>query len=288
MSWQEIRVSVAGDLESSTAELFESLGALAVTTEGNSSEPWLEAGLPTPPKWSDVTITGLFGRDIDADSLINTISTQLGGQPALRSILEDRDWEREHLAHFKPIHIGRDFWVVPSFAEVEVNARYQLRLDPGLAFGTGSHETTAMCLDWLTRYDVRGKRVIDFGCGSGILAIGALILGAEHAWGVDIDPRALPAARENADNNGVGDRLELAETADFPADVTGDIVIANILAGTLVELQPALSALVRPGGRLLLSGILAHQTDAVTRAFQEHGKFASWRRGDWMLLVNAA
>lgn len=288
MSWQEIRVSVSGDQESTTAELFESLGALAVTTEGNSSEPWLEAGLPTPPQWSDVTVIGLFSRSVDADALTAKVSTALGGLPALRSVLEDRDWEREHLQHFKPIHVGQDFWVVPSFAETKVEARYQLKLDPGLAFGTGSHETTAMCLDWLTRQDVRGKRIVDFGCGSGILAIGALILGAEHAWGVDIDPRALPAAADNAEVNGVAAKLDLAITPDFPDDITGDIVIANILAGTLVDLQPQLSKLVRPGGRLLLSGILAQQTDAVTSAFAEHGKFCSWRRGDWMLLYNAS
>ncbi len=288
MSWQELRVSVSGELEASTAELFESLGALAVTTEGNSSEPWLEAGLPTPPKWSDVTVIGLFPSDADGDALIATASSRLGGVPVLRSLLEDRDWEREHLQHFKPIHIGRDFWVVPSFAETEIEARFQLQLDPGLAFGTGSHETTAMCLDWLTRQNLCGKRIIDFGCGSGILAIGALILGADHAWGVDIDPRALPAARENARVNNVDERLDLAITPDFPDDVTGDIVIANILAGTLVDLQPQLSRLVRPGGRLLLSGILAQQTDSVTAAFAEHGKFCSWRRGDWMLLYNSS
>ena len=169
--------------------------------------------------------------------------------------------------NFKPMRFGQRLWIVPSWHEAPEPDAVNLLLDPGLAFGTGTHPTTALCLEWLDGQQLQDLQVIDFGCGSGILAIGALLLGAERVVGTDIDPQALEASRDNAQRNGLADaRLPLYLPEDMPSE-PADVLVANILAGPLVSLAPQLTALVKPGGRIALSGILAEQRDEILTAY---------------------
>lgn len=184
---------------------------------------------------------------------------------------------------FAPMRFGERLWIVPSWSEAPDPQAVNLKLDPGLAFGTGTHETTALCLEWLDRADLAGKTVLDFGCGSGVLAIAALLLGADSATGTDIDPQALTASMDNARNNGVVDNLHLYLPEKMPADFGCDVLVANILAGPLVELAAQLASYCRPGATLALSGILAEQADSVREAY------APWfdltpttQQGDWV------
>jgi ribosomal protein L11 methyltransferase len=200
--------------------------------------------------------------------------------------LEDRAWEREWLKDFKPMQFGRRLWVCPGGMSLPASARDAciIDLDPGLAFGTGTHPTTAMCLEWLDGADLAGTRVIDYGCGSGILAIAALKLGAREAVGTDIDPQALMASRDNAERNAVSDKLVL-QTVERTID-PADVLLANILAGPLAELAASFAKLVKPGGRIVLSGILKEQALPLAQTY------AAWfdmdspvYREDWARLV---
>ena len=218
---------------------------------------------------------GLFDGTADAGALRAALDAALDGGGALRiEPLQDQDWERAWLEHFRPMRFGRRLWVLPGGQTAELaDGDVAVELDPGLAFGTGTHATTALCLDWLGSLDLAGRRVIDVGCGSGILAIAALKLGAAGAVAIDHDPQALLATRENAARNGVADRLTVLG-ADAPPPEPADVVVANILAGTLIELAPQVEAMVRPGGLLALSGILAEQIDDVAAAYVRPGRSA--------------
>lgn len=173
------------------------------------------------------------------------------------------------MENFHPMRFGERLWICPSWRDVPDPSAVNVMLDPGLAFGTGTHPTTALCLEWLDSLDLAGKTVIDFGCGSGILAIAALKLGAARAIGIDIDPQAIQASRDNARRNGVEDRLALFLPQDKPNGLHADVVVANILAGPLRELAPLISILPAKGGVIGLSGILASQAESVCEAYQE-------------------
>ena len=182
--------------------------------------------------------------------------------------IEDQDWERSWMDNFHPMRFGQRLWIVPSWHAAPEPDAVNLLLDPGLAFGTGTHPTTSLCLQWLDAQQLQGKTLIDFGCGSGILAIAGLLLGAEHAVGTDIDIQALEASRDNAQRNQIVDELfDLYLPENMPAE-PADVLVANILAGPLVSLAPQLASLVKPGGLLALSGILAEQTDEILQAYQ--------------------
>ena len=199
--------------------------------------------------------------------------------------LEERDWVRAWLDHFHPMRFGRRLWICPSCQTPPDPEAVNIRLDPGLAFGTGAHPSTALCLEWLDSADLRGQTLLDYGCGSGILAIAAAKLGAQRVWAVDIDPQALMASDDNAAENEVEDRIELADPSELPATLTVDILIANILAGVLIRLAPELARRVKPGGRLALAGILEAHADAVHAVFNRDFIFGSRRqREDWVLL----
>ena len=171
--------------------------------------------------------------------------------------------------NFHPMRFGERLWIVPSWHAAPEPDAVNLLLDPGLAFGTGTHPTTSLCLQWLDAQQLQGKTLIDFGCGSGILAIAGLLLGAEHAVGTDIDIQALEASRDNAQRNQVADdRFDLYLPEQMP-DTPADVLVANILAGPLVSLAPRLASLVKPGGLLALSGILAEQTDEILQAYRD-------------------
>lgn len=292
MSWLEAHVRTDPAHAAQVEAALEAAGAVSVTLVDAADDPVLEPQPGATPLWAQVRVTGLFDGAAGADALRAALGASLPADGALRvEPLEEQVWERAWLEHFRPMRFGRRLWVIPGGQTAELAAGdVAVALDPGLAFGTGTHATTALCLEWLDSIDLAGRRVIDVGCGSGILAVAALKLGAAEAVAIDHDPQALLATRENAARNGVTERLTVIG-ADAPPSEPADVVVANILAGTLIELAPRILAMVRPGGRLALSGILAEQTDAVAAAYAEPGaiRFSpAVLRDGWALLHGTA
>ena len=265
--------------------LFE-LGAVSVTLEDAADDPVLEPAPGETPLWPTVVVKAVFPPDADADVLAACLAQALPDAPAPRfEALPDKAWEREWLKDFKPMRFGRRVWVCPGGLPAGAPDAIRIELDPGLAFGTGTHPTTALCLEWLDGRDLAGVTTVDYGCGSGILAIAAAKLGAASVLAMDIDPQALIATRENAERNGVAALTEV--TADPELDASrADVLVANILAGPLVELAPRFAQAVRAGGQLALSGLLLEQADTVTSAYRpwfDIGIAAS--RDGWALLA---
>ncbi len=291
MPWLEANLTIDKSRAPLIEQLFEELGAVAVTFGDAGDEPVLEPGPGETPLWEATRVTGLFAGDTDVDSLRSMIGLALGADDR-RSLklkrVNDRDWERAWMDHYRPMRFGRRLWIRPSGSEVDQDDAVIVDLDPGLAFGTGTHQTTALCLSWIDGQDLSGKRLIDFGCGSGVLAVAALKMGASRAIAVDHDPQALLATRENGKRNQVSDRLEVMHSSAF-TPATADVVIANILANTLIELSVELLALLRPGSDLVLSGILRDQAEAVAKAYRARVDFRpAETRDDWVLLHGRA
>ena len=227
--------------------------------------------LGTTPLWSHTHLLALFEADTDADALLAHLQLLRGGELPEHQVevIEEQDWERSWMDNFQPMRFGRRLWIVPSWRVAPEPDAVNLLLDPGLAFGTGTHPTTALCLEWLDAQSLNGQSLLDFGCGSGILAIAGLLLGAAHAVGTDIDTQALEASRDNAQRNGIAEeRFALYLPEQLPQE-PADVVVANILAGPLVSLAPQITALVKPAGRLALSGILAEQAEEVRAAYAD-------------------
>ncbi len=242
-------------------------GALAVTYTDQHDDPILE---PAPGEfrlWPHSRLQALYPFETSPEELVAGLSHVLRVEPARLNVetLADRVWEREWLRDFHPMCFGKRLWVAPHHANVHTRDAIVVRLDPGLAFGTGTHATTAMCLAWLDEHASEGQVAIDYGCGSGVLGVAAAKLGAREVHAFDIDPQALTATRDNATANGVADRVRVVER-DAELPVNADIVLANILCGPLCDLAPRFAALTRPGGRIVLAGLLNSQSDEVTRA----------------------
>jgi len=288
MEWRQFVMHLERLEPDRVEEILARHGALAVTLSDAADDPVLEPAPGETPLWGDTRITGLFEVGFDLDALERDLLTSLNLErlPEHRvETLADRDWEREWLRDFRPMRFGRRLWVCPSGFEIEDADAIVLRLDPGLAFGTGTHPTTALCLEWLDSIELDSRRVLDFGCGSGILAIAALRLGAGTATGVDIDPQALTATSKNAEANGVSERL-VALPGGVDCGAGYDVVLANILAGPLVDLAATLAARLARGGRLALSGILTAQADTVRAAYEPWVRFDPPRSSaDWTLLT---
>jgi ribosomal protein L11 methyltransferase len=264
MAWLQLRLDTRPDQVETLESLMLATGAVAVTMEDNADQPVLEPGVGETPLWGQTRLTGLYPADTDMGDVLAAFPAELLRQANQRvEILEDKDWEREWMQHYQPMRFGRRLWVCPSWLEPPDPGAINLLLDPGLAFGTGTHPTTALCLAELDGMALDGQCVVDYGCGSGILAVAALRLGASCALGVDNDPQALVATRDNANRNGIAAAaLEVAQPDAFDQaawEQRADVVIANILAGPLVELADTLLALLKPRGTLLLSGLLATQ-----------------------------
>ncbi|MFV8819745.1 50S ribosomal protein L11 methyltransferase [Haliea sp. E17] len=275
MTWVQLRLDTdpasAGELE----DLLLASGAVAVTLEDNADQPVLEPGVGETPLWNQTRLTGLYPADADMGEVLGYLPEDVLAQGSYRvEILEDRDWEREWIQHYQPMQFGSRLWVCPSWLEPPEPNAVNLLLDPGLAFGTGTHPTTALCLAELDSMDLTGLTLVDYGCGSGILAVAALKLGAAHALGVDNDPQALIASRDNATRNGIADaQFELALPGQYAMpDWQGrsGVVIANILAGPLMELSATLLELLAPKGTLLLSGLLDTQAPAMIAHYAPH------------------
>lgn len=268
MSWLQLRLDTDPERAAVLEQHMLEAGAVAVTMEDNADQPVLEPGVGETPLWRHIRLTGLYPADTDMHAVLTHFPEAMLRDCNQRiEILEDKDWEREWIKHYQPMRFGRRLWVCPSWLEPPDPAATNLLLDPGLAFGTGTHPTTALCLTELDSLELTGSKVVDYGCGSGILAVAALKLGAAAALGVDNDPQALVASRENCARNHIPETA-LAIAAPNTELIThwhgqADVVVANILAGPLMELSDTLLGLLRPGGTLLLSGLLSTQAEAL-------------------------
>ena len=285
MAFLQLTIELGSTDPAPVEEALFAIGALSVTLEDAADDPILEPAPGALPLWPTVNIKALFSEATPPHSVIEALHTQLGNTPTVYRFeqLADRHWEREWLKDFHAMQFGERLWICPDGQRPNDPNAIIVDLDPGLAFGTGTHPTTAMCLQWLDEFPPQGQSVIDYGCGSGILAIAALKLGAHRVHGVDIDPQALLASRDNAERNHVSDALTLSlNDQTLP---TADLVMANILAGPLEMLAPRLAELTRQQGKIVLSGVLTEQAPAV------QNRYATWfamdpitTHGDWARL----
>jgi len=287
MPWLQLTIESSPDDAERISDALSELGAAAVTLLDGADQPLYEPPPGETPLWSDTRVTGLFTADAD----LSTIATQLAEKleidalpPWRASPLEDKDWEREWMDDFHPMPFGKRLWIVPSWHAAPDENAVNILLDPGLAFGTGTHPTTALCLQWLDAHGADHPEVIDYGCGSGILAVAALKLGAGHVWAVDNDPQALIASRDNATKNQLTGHIDAITPARLPEQPVR-LLLANILAQPLMELAEKFSRLVEPGGHIVLSGILQHQAEGITRHYAQWFDMApAAQQEEWMRL----
>jgi ribosomal protein L11 methyltransferase len=279
MPWQSLRVTLDASQAEAFSEALMSLGAISASLEDADAGSLDETpifGEPTEPDaglWQHCIVTALLGPDNQPADLIAraALATGLSKIPPWSvEAVDDQDWVRLTQSQFDPIPISPRLWIVPTWHEAPDSQALNIRLDPGLAFGTGSHPTTRLCLRWLDENIKGGETVLDYGCGSGILAIAAAKLGAGEVWGVDIDPQAIQAAAYNADMNAVSARFY---TPDQAPDTAAQIVVANILTNPLKALAPLLASLTLPGGRLVMSGILEQQAESVMQVYRTWFEF---------------
>nr|WP_028079769.1 50S ribosomal protein L11 methyltransferase [Solimonas soli] len=292
MAWLQLRVHTRHP--EFADEILQAHGAAAVSFIDAVDDPVLEPPPGETPLWANTVTLGLFAEGTDLESVQASLRELLpdGGEARFATeLIEDQDWVRVWLEDCPPLPFGQRLWVVPreKVGEVTQADAVILRLDPGLAFGTGTHPTTALCLQWLAelaeRGELAGKTVLDYGCGSGVLAIAALLLGAERAVCVDIDPQALLATRDNAAENGVADRIVTLPAEHF-VPLPADVVVANILANPLIALAPRLASSIRGGGRLALAGLLDRQAGDVRAAYEPWFDFdADASRDGWTRLA---
>lgn len=288
MTWLELSVRVARRHATLVETLLQNEPVLAVTMTDDADDPVLEPGVGETPLWPSVCVTALFDGATPVEPLTRILSLVPGvDRPQQVSFrrLENQQWERVWMDRFKPMQFGKGLWIVPGGSEVPAQARHVLKLDPGLAFGTGTHPTTRLCLEWMDGHDFTGQTVVDYGCGSGVLGIAAAIKGGAGVICIDNDPQALLATRDNANRNGVQDVIVCVAPEQFGPQ-TADVVLANILAGPLIELAPRLCATLGTGGSLVLSGILESQAQEVAHAYAGTFPKLETRVDDgWVLLA---
>ncbi|ADE16585.1 ribosomal protein L11 methyltransferase [Nitrosococcus halophilus Nc 4] len=288
MAWIQLYFEVNADKVEHLSNQLSEIGAAAVTLLDAADQPLLEPPPGDTPLWTQTRVSALFPVGTDLDALLEGLRQDWapGTFPSHRwEILADQDWERAWMTHFKPMQFGSRLWICPSWLPPPDPTAVNILLDPGLAFGTGTHPTTALCLEWLANTNLSQAQVIDYGCGSGILAIAALKLGAAAAFAVDYDPQALMATRENAACNGVASQLQALSPSEL-AETQADFLVANILAGPLQELAPCFAKLVHPGARLALSGITSEQVQPLIQAYHHWFTFdVPVVRENWALLA---
>ena len=271
MPWIQINTTVQEPLAEPLSDALIELGAASVTFEDAKDAPIFEPEIGTTPIWAQTKVIGLFDAEVDANSIVTAIKTQfpeLAEQPFKIEQLEDKDWVRAWMDQFQPMQFGDHLWIVPSWHQPPEPEAINLMLDPGMAFGTGTHPTTALCLTWLDQHPPVNQTVIDYGCGSGILALAAQKLGAKSVVGTDIDPQAITASKQNAERN--QETIPFHLVKDFDSEPV-DLLIANILAGPLKELAPEFDRLLKPGGTLVLSGLLTTQAEGLQQHYQQYG-----------------
>lgn len=287
MTWHQISVISDEHTAPRLADFFSHLGAVSVTYMDAEDEPVYEPGIGETKIWSNTQVIALYEMDADPELIKARVHAQFQQDNLVNwryELVEDQEWERAWMEFYKPMKFADKLWVCPTGQEQLEAGTVCLTLDPGLAFGTGTHPTTALCLEWLASHDLTGKTVIDYGCGSGILAVAAILLGANNAHAVDIDPQALTATHDNAVKNHVEDKIKAYLPEQF-TPVQADVVLANILAKPLIELSKTIADLVAPGGHLVLSGILVEQAESVITAYQSVIAFqAPVQQEDWIRL----
>ena len=289
MPWLKLKLRTNQDQAQALADALEEWGAISVTLEDAADQPLFETHWDRSPLWSEVQVTGLFPEHTDTDAILARAREQLSlaeNPPHQIDLLGDEDWAHSWMAHYKPLQVGSRLWIVPSWCAPPEPDAINIILDPGLAFGTGDHPTTSLCLEWLAEQTLTNKIILDYGCGSGILSIAALKLGAAQVFAVDIDALALDVTRRNAVHNGIHSGFHVMLPSELPPGSQADIVIANILFGTLIELAAEIKARVRPGGWLVLSGLLGSDQAAGVRPHYEPPFALTLRdRQNWMLLA---
>lgn len=287
--WLQIMLSTTPETCDDIIEVLSEAGAIAVTLQDSADEPVYEPPPGEELLWSQTRVIGLFEADTRVDDLLYHLKTALEVDELPNCMvkqLANQDWERVWIDHFKPMQFGKNLWVCPTAHTPPDPGAINLMLDPGLAFGTGTHPTTALCLEVISELDMKDRHILDYGCGSGILAIAAARLGAASVWAIDIDEQALQATFENAQRNDVSDQVITELPDGLPNDTDFDILLANILSGPLIELAPYFASLVRAEGTLVLSGILAEQADKVRQAYKNWFDFAEpLKREDWVCLT---
>tara|TARA_B100000700_G_scaffold326660_1_gene438856 strand:- start:28 stop:849 length:822 start_codon:yes stop_codon:yes gene_type:complete len=263
-------------------------GAQAVTYRDAADTPIFEPPLGKVLLWKQTLVTGLFDASLDMKPVVaNLEKAKVLSKPLQYKLdgLEDKDWELEWMDNFHPIQFGDRLWICPTWRDIPDPNAVNILLDPGMAFGTGTHPTTAMCLEWLDANVKGGEQVVDFGCGSGILGIAALKLGSAKAMGIDIDKQALLSTQENAERNQVADQFDVFLPEQHP-NAQADLVLANVLAGPLRELSDIIKGFVKPGGRLVLSGILERQAQSVMDAYAPEIEFETpTQQEEWVMLA---
>ena len=285
MPFLELHLRLRAEDQPKVEAAIEAQGSLAITLLDADDVPILEPGVGETPLWPDLVLTALFPAECDQLELLIALDPLIDAQilrTAKFAQVDDKDWTRVWMDGYHPMQFGRRLWIVPTTHEPPDPEAVNIRLDPGLAFGTGTHPTTALCLEWLDGLDLAGKTVLDFGCGSGILAIAALKLGAAHAYGVDNDPQALLASQSNAQRNGVQDRFTVLSDRS-PAPPPCDVLIANILLPPLLALKALLAQGCKAGAPAAFSGMLAGQEKDLIPAYK--GLFEGFdvkQQGDWI------
>ena len=288
MPWLQLKCSTRPQTVELISTWLTDHGALSVTYEDAADQPLYEPPPGETPLWQHTIVTGLYEANTDIDAL--TQALQQDAPAAIDSlrveILEDKDWVREWMERYQPMQFGDSLWIVPSHHTPPDPKAVNILLDPGLAFGTGTHPTTAMCLRWLASHPPLAQVVVDYGCGSGILGIAAAKLGARQVMAIDNDPQALLATTRNAEHNQVASYIRCLGI-ESPLQIQCDTLLANILAGPLISLAPRFSEFVRPGGNIVLSGILAEQAETVRHAYATWFDFQRTLQQDEWVLLNA-
>jgi ribosomal protein L11 methyltransferase len=271
MPWCEVCVAVLREQAAVAEDVLEQLGALAITLEDDADDPVLEPEVGSTPLWPTVQVRGLFGTEVSRPRITDALQRLPGlGRPELIHWREvgDQDWERAWMEQFRPMQFGQSLWIVPTGMQIPFDENNtEIRLDPGLAFGTGTHPTTALCLEWLDSQDLSGTTVVDYGCGSGILGIAAALKGADRVTCVDNDPQALEATQANIRRNEVAGIIDCKAPDEFD-ETEADVLLANILSGPLVKLSSVLLGSLKSGGRIVLSGVLEEQAGEVIKAYR--------------------
>lgn len=276
--WLQLEVRVARDRAAAVEAALLAAGAVSVSLQDQGDDPVLEPGVGETPLWTQIRATGLFNPGTDTAAVMRRLAAGKVGEFAngCWQELPDQDWERSWMADWRPVRRGERLWICPSWCTPPDAQAINLILDPGLAFGSGTHPTTFLCLQWLDGQQLAGKTVIDYGCGSGILGIAALLLGAAQVVAVDNDPQALLATTDNGLRNGIGsERLQVCTPAQVPPSLVAEVLVANILAAPLIELAPRLSDLLCAQGSICLSGIMVGQQGAVLSAYRDSVDFAA-------------
>lgn len=288
MPWQQLKVRTAEAGAALIEEVLSALGAVSVTLQDGEDQPVFQIDPGTTPIWNNTEVVGLFEFDAPMDIIVTALRMEAGLSASDSITIEevaDADWERVCMQDFKPMRFGQRVWICPSWDVPPVTDAVNIMLDPGLAFGTGTHPTTALCLEWLDRQDVQGKIVIDYGCGSGILAIAATLLGADRVIAIDNDPQAILASESNREMNHIDAQTMTVHLPGVAGHPQADILVANILSGPLEELTPVLASLVKPGGKLILSGVLSQQTQSLMDSYQKFFKMlVPVNREEWVLV----